>query len=93
VAGTPAAPVVSSISPGGGAVGASVPVTLTGSNLGTDVVITTPPSITVSNVSVVSATQVTATFAVSSTAVSGSSANVTVTTSGGTSSPVVFQIQ
>src|SRR5205814_9158453 len=49
------------------------------------------PDITLTNVSVANATQITATFTIAATATLGA-ANVTVTTSGGTSAPVPFTI-
>jgi hypothetical protein len=69
-----------------------VPVTLSGTNLNTDVIVNAGPNINVSNVNVVSATQITATFAILSTAPSGAAA-VTVSTAGGKSSTVPFTIQ
>jgi hypothetical protein len=89
--GTPPAPVISSLTPNGGAPGAAVPVTITGSNLAADVVIDAEPNITVSNVTVVSATQVTATFTVGAAAPAGP-VNVTVTTPGGKTAPSIFTI-
>ena len=80
----PPAPTVSSISPANASVGASVPVTINGTNLNAAVVVSAGPNIKVSNVTVVSATQITATFAISATAATGAT-NVTVTTAGGTS--------
>jgi hypothetical protein len=91
VAGTPAAPTISPLTPNTGVIGTAVPVTITGTNLGSDVVINAGPSITVSNVVVVNATQVTATFTIAGTAAPGQ-ANVTVTTPGGTTAPSPFTI-
>jgi hypothetical protein len=90
--GTPAAPTVTAISPNSGSAGASVPVTLTGTNLNSDLVINAGSKVAVSNVTVVSATQVTATFTVAS-GTSGTTANVTVTTAGGTTGPQAFTVQ
>jgi hypothetical protein len=90
-AGTPPAPTISSITPSTGAIGAAVPVTIVGTNLWSDVVINAEPNITVSNVVVVSATEVTATFNIAATAVPGQQ-NVTVTTHGGTTAPSPFTI-
>jgi streptogramin lyase len=88
----PPAPVLTSISPSKGVVGMSVGVTLGGSNfVSGSTTVSVTGGVTVSNVVVVSATQLTATFAISSGATLGA-ANVTVTTAGGTSSPVVFTI-
>ena len=69
--------------------GTAVPVTITGTNLLSDVVINAGPNITVNNITVVSATQVNATFNVSASAPLGQ-ANVTVTTEGGTTAPSSF---
>jgi len=91
VAGTPPAPTISSITPSTGTIGTAVPVTIVGTNLASDVVINAGPNITVSNVVVVSATQVTATFNIVATAAPGQ-ANVTVTTPGGSTSPSPFTI-
>ena len=91
LAGTPPAPTITSMTPNTGAVGAAVPVTITGTNLAYDVVINAGPNITVNNITVVSATQLTATFNISATAPTGQ-ANVTVTTPGGTITPIPFTI-
>jgi hypothetical protein len=86
------APTLTSISPNSGLQGAAVPVTLTGANfISGATVSTTNSGVTVSNVTVVSATQITATFTIASNAAPGA-ANVTVLTSGGTSSPVTFTV-
>src|SRR6202049_2640286 len=91
VAGTPAAPTVTSITPNTGTIGSAVPVTITGTNLASDVVINAGPNITVTNITVVSATQVTATFNISANAQPGQ-ANVTVAPPGGTTAPSPFTI-
>jgi Malectin domain/Beta-propeller repeat len=91
VGGTPAGPTVASITPSTGAVGTAVPVTITGTNLLSDAVINAGPNITVNNITVVSATQVNATFNVSASAPLGQ-ANVTVTTEGGATAPSPFTI-
>ena len=83
-----AAPTLASIAPASGNPGSSVPVTLTGTNLASDLVINAGSKISVSNVNVVSATRVTATFAIAAGATAGN-ATVTVTTEGG-SSPSTF---
>lgn len=89
---TPPPPTLSSIVPGSGPQGATVPVTLTGTNFVSGASVGVGSSnITVSNVSVVSSTQITATFSIASAAPVGSS-TVTVSTSGGTSLPVTFGI-
>jgi hypothetical protein len=91
VAGTPAAPTVTGITPNTGTIGSAVPVTITGTNLASDVVINAGTNITVNNITVVSATQVTATFNISASAAPGQ-ANVTVTTPGGTTPSSPFAI-
>ena len=87
----PPPPGLLGVSPASGGVGASVPVTLTGTNFVNGASISAGANITVSNVAVVSATQITATFAIAANAAPGT-ANVTVTTSGGTSPAVAFTI-
>ena len=89
------APTLSSINSSGGAPGTSVPVTLTGSNfiagaIAGATVYANNAGITVSNIAVVSATQITATLTIAAGA-SGTT-NVVVFTSGGTSNPVTFTI-
>ncbi len=88
----PPPPTLSSISPASGVQGTSVPVTLTGTNFvsGATVAVSNT-GVPVSRVTVVSATQITATFTISPTAAVGA-ANVTVTTSGGTSNAVPFTV-
>jgi hypothetical protein len=92
VAGTPPTPTVSSITPDAGAPGSAVPVTITGTNLLSDVVVNAGPNITVNNVVVVSATEVTATFSIAAAAAPGQ-VNVTLTTNGGTTAPTPFTVQ
>lgn len=85
-------PTLTSISPASGSIGATVPVTLTGTNfLSGATVSINNAGVTVSNVTVVSATQITATFAISPS-VSAGVANVTVATANGTSGPVTFTV-
>jgi uncharacterized protein YjbI with pentapeptide repeats len=84
----PPAPTLTSIAPNSGLRGASVPVTISGTNL-TGATLSTGANITATGVTV-SANSITATFALSATA-SGPQ-NITVTTAGGTSSAVVFTI-
>ncbi len=93
-----AVPTLTSISPATHTRGgAGFTVTLTGTNLtGASAVTVTRPGgggvgITVTNVTAVNATTVTATFTISGTA-NRSARNVTVTTPGGTSNAVVFTI-
>jgi hypothetical protein len=87
-----ATPTLTSVSPTSGVQGAAVPVTLTGTNFvaGATVAVSNP-GITVGSVTVVSATQITATFTIAANAAPGA-ANVTVTTSAGTSAQVVFTV-
>jgi hypothetical protein len=87
----PAAPRLTSISPTSGVRGTAVPVTLTGTNLGTVETINVSGSgITVSNLSA-SNTQVTATFTIAPT--STGQRNVTVTADGGNSNAVPFTVR
>jgi hypothetical protein len=88
----PPPPSLASISPASGAQGATVSVTLNGSNFipGASVSVTNP-AVSVTNVNVVSGTQITATFTIGTAAAVGA-ANVTVTTSSGTSGPAVFTV-
>ena len=91
VVGSPA-PTLTSISPASGVQGTTVPVTLTGTNfVAGATVATNNPGIAVSPATVVSATQITATFTIAANAAPGA-ANVTVTTSGGTSGAVAFTV-
>jgi len=88
-----AAPSLTSITPNSGAQGASVNVTLAGANfvVGATQISDSNPGVTVSNQSVVSATQMTATFAIAAAASPGAT-NATVTTAGGASNAVAFTI-
>ena len=86
------APVVTSISPTSGNPGTSVSVTLTGSNFAQGATVNlTGTGVSASSISVVSTTQLTATFTISATAATGTH-NVTVTTSAGTSNAVAFTV-
>src|SRR5581483_6207697 len=86
------APTLTSISPAIGSIGATVPVTLTGTNfLSGAIVSINNAGVTISNVAVVSTTQITSTFVIAMTAFAGV-ANVTVATSNGTSGPVTFTV-
>ncbi len=88
----PPPPTLTSVSPANGLQGASTPVTLTGTNfISGATVATSNPGITVSSVSVVSATQITATFTIAANAATGA-VDVTVTTAGGTSAPAAFTV-
>src|SRR5206468_3199043 len=73
-----AAPTVTTIAPTQGTVGSSVPVTITGTNFQTGATLSVGAGITVSAVSVPSATQLTATLAIAAGATLGAR-NVTVT--------------
>ncbi len=85
-------PTLTSISPNNGVQGQGVPVTLTGTHFITGATIgLSGLGITVSNTTVVSATQITATFTIAANAATGAQ-NITVTTSGGTSSPQTFTV-
>ena len=84
-------PTLTSISPSTGAQGASIPVTLTGTGFVAPLSLNSGTGITVSNVSVVSATTATATLTIAANAATGGH-NVSVTTAGGTSGNVSFSI-
>jgi hypothetical protein len=86
-------PTLSSIAPNTGGRGATVPVTLTGTNLtgATAITVSGPGGVVVSGISVVNPTTVTANFAISSSA-NVSARNVTITTANGTSNPVTFTV-
>ena len=76
----------------GGAQGQTLPVTLTGTSFTTGATINTGGAlITVSNMTVISSTQITATFAIAANAVLGA-VNISVTSSGMTTSSVTFTI-
>lgn len=85
------APTLSSIVPNNGIVGSVVPVTLTGTNFAAGATINAGVGITVTNVAVGSATQITATFTIAATATLGDR-NVTVSVGGLTSNPKVFTV-
>ncbi len=88
----PPAPTLTSVSPVGGLTGTTAPVTLTGTNFvaGATVAVS-GTGVTVGAVTVNSATQLTTSFIIDSAATLGAR-NVTVTTAGGTSSPLTFTI-
>ena len=89
---TPALPTLTSVSPNNGIAGATVPVTLTGTNFVAGATVNVSnPGVTVSSVNVVSGTEITATFTIAADAVTGA-AGVTLTTSGGTSGAVGFSV-
>ena len=86
------APVLTSLLPSNGNPSASVTVTLTGSNFAQGAAVNiTGLGVTASNVSVIGATSLTATFTIAGNAAPGSY-NVTVTTSAGTSNAVAFTV-
>lgn len=88
----PPVPTLSSIAPNSGTQGTSVAVTLTGSNFQAGATVgVSGGGVSVSNVKVVSATQITATFTIGTNAGTGNR-NVTVATSAGTSGAVVFGV-
>jgi hypothetical protein len=84
-------PVLASITPATGARGTTVNVTLAGTGLTGTTAINGATGITVSNIVVVSDTQVTATFAIATTAGTGGR-NISVTTPNGTSNTVTFTV-
>ena len=87
-----ALPTLTGVSPSSGTQGTSVAVSLAGTNFvaGATVAVGNP-GITVTNVSVISATQILANFTIGAAASVGA-ANVTVTTSAGTSGAVSFTV-
>jgi Ice-binding-like/Bacterial Ig-like domain/IPT/TIG domain len=89
---SPPTPTLTSISPNSGVQGQSVPVTLTGTNFVAGATIgVSGAGITVSNTTVVTATQITATLTIAANAATGAQ-NITVTTSGGTSGEQPFTV-
>ena len=88
----PSAPVLTSLAPNSGPRGASVAVTLTGSNFQAGATLAiSGMGVSASNVAVVSSTKITATFVISAFAATGSH-NVTVTTGAGTSAARTFTV-
>jgi len=86
-------PTLKSLTPNAGARGATVRVTLTGTNFTTPATVTVQGgAVTVSNVVVVSSTTITATFQVSPTT-ARRSRNTTVTTKAGVSNALPFTVQ
>jgi IPT/TIG domain len=89
----PAKPTLTSLAPNVANRGATVNVTIQGTNFVSPATVTVQGTVvTVSNVVVVSSTTITATFHVSATA-SRRSRNTTVTTQGGTSNTLPFTVQ
>ncbi len=88
----PSAPTLTSISPASAAQGTTVPITLIGTNFIPGATVTTDdPQISVSNVTIVSATQISATLNITVLEMLGT-AHLTVATSGGSSNPVLFTV-
>ncbi len=86
-------PSVNSISPSQGLVGTGIGVTITGSGFDSSTTISAGTNITVSNVSVVSITKITATFTPSNSKSAGGNQGITVIASGQTSNSKNFYVQ
>ena len=87
-----APPTLTSISPNNGVQGQSVPVTLTGTNFIAGAAIgVSGAGITVSNTTMASTTQITATFTIAANAATGAQ-NITVTSSGSLTTAVTFTV-
>ncbi len=87
-----AVPTLTSVTPNSGTQGTAVNVTLAGTNFIAGATVgVTGSGITVSNVAVVSGTQITATLTLAASATSGAS-SISVTTTGGTSNTVAFTV-
>jgi hypothetical protein len=84
-------PTLTSISPASNPAGLTVPVTLTGTSLTGATSINAGAGITATIVSVVSSTQINASFVITAAAAQGNR-NITVTTPGGTTGAVVFNV-
>jgi len=90
----PPAPTLTGITPSTGVQGTNIPITLTGTNFvpgGTTTLVISGIGVTASNIDVLTSTTMTATFAVAPGATLGGR-NVSVATSGGTSSSVVWTV-
>jgi hypothetical protein len=87
------APSISGISPGQGLVGTGISVTITGTGFAAGSTVNAGSNISVSNVSVVSSTQITATFTPSNSTSAGGNQGVTVTVSGQPSNSQNFFVQ
>jgi len=87
----PGAPTLTAISPASGQAGTAVPVTLTGTNFTVGSTVSAGSGVTVSAVTRVSSTEITATFTISALATLGDRA-VSVTASGGTTGTQTFSI-
>lgn len=89
-----APPTIQSISPDQGLVGAAINVTIAGSGFSSGTPSVTAPNISVSNVSVSSDTQITATFTPTNSSSAGGNQGVTVSVGGGpASNPNNFYVQ
>jgi len=83
---------LTAISPASGGAGTAVAVALTGSNFAAGMTVTsTNPGITITNLNVLSSTQLTATLNIAANAALGSAA-ITVTVAGGSSNPIPFTV-
>jgi len=92
VTATAPSPVLSSIAPNSGTQGTGVPVTLNGSNFQPGATVAIGGSgVTATNVTIVSATQITASFTIGATAATGAR-SVTATTGAGTSAAQSFTV-
>jgi hypothetical protein len=86
-------PTLTSISPASGVAGTNVPIILTGTSLaGATAINTGSTGITVSNLTVISSTQITATFAIAVGAIQGSHSIAVVTPGGTTAQAVNFNV-
>lgn len=83
-------PTISSIIPAQGAVGAAIGVTITGTGFASGATVNAGSNIAVSNVSVSSSTQITATFTPTNSSAAGGNQAVTVTVAGQTSNSQNF---
>ena len=89
----PAAPTLTAISPTAGTQGTTVQVTLAGTNFTSSATVSmSTPGVAVSGIKVVSPTMINVTFTIDPSASTGTSNNVRVSTSGGTSNAVTFSI-
>ncbi|HEY4365588.1 MAG TPA: chitobiase/beta-hexosaminidase C-terminal domain-containing protein, partial [Bryobacteraceae bacterium] len=86
----PSAPTLLSVSPNSGAVGATVPVTITGTSMTGGTVAISGTGVSASGVTV-TATKITANFVITAGA-AATARNVTVTTANGTSNPEIFTV-
>jgi hypothetical protein len=87
----PPAPSLVSVTPGSAVAGSSLQVTLAGTNFANPTTVNAGPGIAVTNVSLISSTQISGTFTVSQSATPGTN-NLAVSTAGGTSNSLPFTI-